>query len=141
MRISLIIFDCQMKQFSEKNFTMKVHENGLVEFLVRKGVSLSEKDVWLSRDLSMSYLPEKKFYVLTEAEDEFNPTPGARTAGASKEYAKHVAAHALFSNNSFLKILGNLFIKVSRPAVKTQFFDDRNKALEWLEKCRKENGK
>jgi hypothetical protein len=121
-----------MKHFDEDNFKMTVHESGFVEFIVKKGVPLNEKDVWLSRDLSMNYLPNKKFCVLTEAEGEFRPTAGARTAGASKEYAKHVEAHAMFSTNTFLKILGNLFVSINKPATKTRFFDDREKAVEWL---------
>ena len=123
-----------MKTFNEQNFTMHVHPNGLVEFIIKKNCRLTENDIWLSRDLSMNHLPNKKFYVLTEAEGEFNPTPGARTAGASKEYSKHVAALALCSNQSLLNILGNLFVQINKPAVKTKFFDEREKALGWLQK-------
>lgn len=122
----------QMKNFDSPNFTMNVHNNGLVEFKIKKGVSLTESDVWLSRDISTGELPGKKFVVLTEAEDEFKVTQGARQAGASKEYAQHVKAHALYTNHLTLKILSNLFIKVSKPVVPTRFFDDREKALEWL---------
>lgn len=121
-----------MKLFDTSNFTMNVHDNCLIEFRIKKGISLTEKDVWLSRDLSTQYMPGKKFFVLTEAEDEFKVTPGARTAGASKEYSQHVAAHALYTTHLTLSILSNLFIKVSKPIVPTRFFDNREKALEWL---------
>ncbi|MBK9283548.1 MAG: hypothetical protein IPM51_04430 [Sphingobacteriaceae bacterium] len=121
-----------MKTFDEDNFKMHVHENALVEFLIKKDCRLTENDIWLSRNLSMNYLPGKKFFVLTEAEGAFNPTPGARSAGASKEYSKHVSALALCSNQTVLKILGNLFVQINKPAVKTKFFDDRDKALTWL---------
>lgn len=123
-----------MKKFDTDHFSMDVHDSGLVEFKVKKGITLTEDDVWLSNRLSVEHLPGKKLYVLTEAEGEFSPTPDARKAGASARYAEHVAAHALCSDDLTLKILGNLFISVSRPLVKTKFFDDRNKALEWLHK-------
>lgn len=113
---------------------MNIHDNCLIEFSIKKGISFTDKDVWLSRDLSVNYLPDKKFFVLTEAEAEFSPTPDARRAGASKEYAQHVAAHAFFSKNFSLKILGNLFIKISRPIVPTRFFDEREAAMNWLKK-------
>ncbi|MBA3665805.1 MAG: STAS/SEC14 domain-containing protein [Bacteroidetes bacterium] len=125
-----------MKTFDTPNFTMDVHENCLVEFKIKKGVALSENDVWLSRDLSTNFLPGKKFFVLTEAQEEFKVTQGARHAGASKEYAQHVKAHALCTSNLTLKILSNLFIKVSRPVVPTRFFDEREKALDWLNSYR-----
>jgi len=121
-----------MKIFDTPTFIMRVHDNGFIEFKIRKGISLTEKDVWLSRDLSKEYLPGKKFYVLTEAEDEFKVTQGARQAGASAEYAQHVAAHALCTTNLSLKILSNLFIKISKPVVPTKFFDEREKAITWL---------
>jgi hypothetical protein len=111
---------------------MNVHNDGLVEFRIKKGVSLSAADVWLSRDLSCAHMPGKKFVVLTETEDEFRLTQEARQAGASAEYAKHVQAHALFTTNLTLKILSNLFIRVSRPVVPTRFFDEREKAIAWL---------
>lgn len=111
---------------------MTVHENGFIEFTIKKDISLTDKDVWESRDLSVRAYPGKKFIVLTEAEGEFKVTPGARQAGASREYSEHVLAHALYTNNLTLKILSNLFITVSRPVVPTRFFDDRTKAVEWL---------
>lgn len=121
-----------MKTFDTANFVMTIHDNGFIEFKIKKGVNLKASDVWLSRDLSKDYLPQKKFFVLTEAEDEFNLSQEARQAGASAEYAQHVTAHALCSKNLTLKILGNLFISVSKPVVKTRFFDDREKAVNWL---------
>lgn len=121
-----------MKTFDTPHFAMHVHDDGFVEFKIKKGIALSAEDVWQSRDLSTAYMPGKKFYVLTEAQEEFKVTQGARHAGASAEYAKHVAAHALCTSNLTLKILSNLFIKVSRPVVPTRFFDEREKAIEWL---------
>jgi len=123
-----------MKTFDTPNFTMNIHDNCLIEFRIKKGISFTAADVWLSRDLSVNYIPNKKFYVLTEAEGEFTPKPDARRAGASKEYAQHVAAHAFFSKNIVLKIMGNLFLKISKPVAPTKFFDEREKALDWLKK-------
>lgn len=111
---------------------MTVHDDCFIEFKIKKNVTLTEEDVWLSQKLSLEYMPGKRFFVITEAEDEFNLSQGARQAGASAKYAEHVAAHALCSNNLTHKILGNLFISVSRPVVKTRFFDQREKAVSWL---------
>jgi hypothetical protein len=121
-----------MRTFDTPHFFMKVHDSGLVEFMVKKGISLSEADVWESQRLSLEALPGKKLYVLTEAEGEFSPTPDARRAGASDRYAQHVAAHALCSDNLTLKILGNLFISISKPRVRTRFFESRDEAMKWL---------
>jgi hypothetical protein len=121
-----------MKDFETNSFTMKVHTNGLVEFKVKRNVTMQESDVWESQNMSVEYLQGKKVYVLMETEDNFDVTVDARRAGASERYAQHVNALALYSTRLHETILGNLFLKVSRPKVKTRFFDNRDKALEWL---------
>ena len=121
-----------MKQFETDVFLMTIHDNLLIEFKVKKNKTLQEKDIWESRDLSVNYMPNKKFMVLMEAEDNFEVSGDARRAGASFEYSKHVAALALCSNKLHEMIIGKLFLKINTPIVPTKFFDDRNKAIEWL---------
>lgn len=121
-----------MKQFETDVFLMTIHDNLLIEFKVKKNKTLQEKDIWESRDLSVNYMPNKKFMVLMEAEENFEVSGDARRAGASLEYSKHVAALALCSNKLHETIIGNLFLKINKPIVPTKFIDDRNKAIEWL---------
>ena len=121
-----------MKQFETDVFLMTIHDNLLIEFKVKKYKTLQEKDIWESRDLSVNYMPNKKFMVLMEAEENFEVSGDARRAGASLEYSKHVAALALCSNKLHETIIGNLFLKINKPIVPTKFIDDRNKAIEWL---------
>jgi hypothetical protein len=121
-----------MKTFETDVYVMTIHDDGLIEFKVKRNKTFTEKDVWESRDQSVAHMPGKKFAVLMEAEENFNATVGARRAGASEEYTHHVKALALFSERTAETIMGNLFLKVSRPKVATKFFDDRDKAMEWL---------
>lgn len=111
---------------------MTVHDDLLIEFKVKKDVTLKASDIWQSREQSTSYLAGKKFFVLMESEGTFTPSADARAAGASEEYTKHVSAVALFSNKSYEAIMGTLYLKISKPKVPTRFFDNRQKALEWL---------
>lgn len=126
-----------MKQFETDAFLMTIHDDLFIEFLVKKNRTFQEKDVWESRDLSVSYMPNKKFTVLMEAEENFEVSGDARRAGASLEYSKHVAALALCSNKLHETIIGNLFLKINKPIVPTKFFDDRNKAILWLKSVSK----
>lgn len=121
-----------MKHFETNAFNMIIHDDLLIEFKVKRNVKLQEKDIWESRDLSVQAFPGKKFFVLFEAEENFDASADARKAGASEEYAKHVAALALCSNKLHETIMGNLFLKINRPRVPTRFFDNRDKALAWL---------
>ncbi|MEO6305122.1 MAG: STAS/SEC14 domain-containing protein [Bacteroidia bacterium] len=121
-----------MKNFETNAYTMNVHDDLLIEFKVKKNVKLQAADIWESREQSVNYMPGKKFYVLFETDDNFDVSVDARRAGASEEYSKHVAAVALCSNRLHEKIIGNLFLKINNPIVPTRFFDDRQKAIEWL---------
>lgn len=121
-----------MKTFETDAFTMYVHDDTLVEFIVKKGTKLQEKDIWLSRELSTNYLPGKKLIVLMESEGYMDATADARAAGASEEFSRHLNGLALYSTKLHETILGKLFLQLNKPHVPTRFFDNREKALQWL---------
>lgn len=121
-----------MKTFETHAFLMKIHDDLLIEFKVKKNINLQASDVWESRDLSVNHIPGKKFYVLFEGEDDAEISGDARRAGASDEYTKHVSALALYSNKSYERIIGSLFLKINKPKVPTKFFDNREEAIAWL---------
>lgn len=121
-----------MKEFETPAFKMIIHDNLLKEIKVKKDIKYSEKDVWESRDLSHAYKPEAKFFVLFEGEDGSSISAAARSAAASDDYFKHVAALALYSDKILESIMGNLFLKINKPKVPTRFFDKRTEALDWL---------
>ncbi|MCD6069199.1 MAG: hypothetical protein K0S33_4025 [Bacteroidetes bacterium] len=121
-----------MKTFETDIYTMTIHDDGLIEFRVKKNKTFREEDVWQSRDQSVEYMPGRKFFVLMESEENFNATVGARRAGASEEYTHHVKAVAMYSSRMHESIMGSIYLKISKPKVPTKFFDDREKAIAWL---------
>ncbi len=124
-----------MKTFETNAFVMTIRDDLLIEFKVKKNMTLEASDVWESRDLSINYLPGKKFFVLFEGDDNSNISGDARRAGASLEYTKHVSALAIFSNRPYEIIIGGLFLKVNKPIVPTKFFSEREEAMDWLKSC------
>ncbi len=121
-----------MQKFETDIFYMTIHPNALIEFKVKKNCVLKAKDVWQSQEMSINYMPNTKFFVLMEAEGDFELSLDGRQAGASKQYSQHVNALALYSKSITHNILGNVFMKFSRPHTPTKFFDDKQKALNWL---------
>ena len=121
-----------MKVFDTEVFKLTLHPNLLKEVKAHKHHALRAKDVWESRDQSLSYRPDARFFVLLEGEENASVTPDARRAAASVEYSKNVAALALCSDKTHEAIMGNLFLKVNKPKVPTRFFDKRDKVLIWL---------
>ncbi len=121
-----------MKQFETAAFKMVIHDNLVKELTIKKDITFEAKDITESLELSVQYLPDAKFFVLFEGEENSEVSIDARRVAASEEYAKHTAALALFSEKFHFSIISNLFLKVNRPKVPTKFFDNRNAALEWL---------
>lgn len=121
-----------MKTFETDVYVMNVSEDGYLEFKVKKDTLLEPEDLWLSRKQSLEYAPEKKFAVLMEAQDFFQIGTETRRVAASQEYSEGMVAVALCSGNLSLKILGSLYIKINKPPIPTKFFDDKEKAKEWV---------
>jgi len=121
-----------MKEFETDTFKMVIHDNLIKEVRVKANKTFTEKDVWESRDLSLNYKPNSKFFVLMEGGENSSVSGDARRAAASEEYNKNVAALALCSEKMMEYIMGNLFLKINKPKVPTNFFDNRVNALEWL---------
>jgi hypothetical protein len=127
-----------MKRFETDVFVMDVHDDGFVNFIVKKDAELESKDLWESRKMSLEYLPGKKFAVLMQAQDFFSIGTETRRTGASKEFCADLKAVALCSSNFALKMLGSLYIKMHKPNVQTRFFSELGEAEEWLKKTMKE---
>lgn len=126
-----------MKKIDSENYIMIIHDDLLLEFLVKKDAVLNDKDMWESKKEAENYLPEKKFYVLLGGEEFFQVTKEAREIAASDEFSGHLAAVALFSTELSLKILGNLYIKINKPTIPTRFFNNKKKAMEWIREIMK----
>jgi hypothetical protein len=58
----------------------------------------------------------------------------ARNYVASKEVNTVVKAEALVINGMALRIMGNFYLKVNKPARPSKLFNDRELALAWLNK-------
>jgi hypothetical protein len=121
-----------MKTFETPSFKMHVHDDLLIEFIVKKDIKLQESDIWESKQLSLDYLPGKRFFVLMESEGYMDASADDLKAGASEEYSHHVKAVAKYSRKLHESILCKLYLQISKPFVPTKFFDNREKALAWL---------
>lgn len=71
------------------------------------------------------------FLLAVYAEDNFF-SKEARQYIASKEINTIVQAEALVISSMALRIMGNFYLKVNKPARESRLFNDRAIALEWL---------
>jgi hypothetical protein len=122
------------KEFDCERFKMKIGEALIKEIVVKRGKTFNEADLAESKRLSSEFLPNAKFFVLMEGEEDATVSTDAKRLAASKEYAQYTSALALCTSNLASRIMGNLFLKVNKPAVRTRMFETRGEALAWLHK-------
>lgn len=121
-----------MKEFQTDTFILRIYANNMKELIVKRNKTLQASDVNESIKISSEYKPSTKFYVLLEGEENASVSIEARRAAASQAYAQCNAALALCSNSTVNAIMGNLFLKISKPIIPTRFFKERNDAVNWL---------
>ncbi len=121
-----------MKEFNCKRFKMTIGDNLLKNIVVKQGEIFGEEDLIESKKLSEAYLPNTKFFVLLEGEQDASVSNPAKRLAATKEYTQYTAALALCGSNLSTRIMGNLFLKINKPLVRTRYFENREEALVWL---------
>lgn len=63
----------------------------------------------------------------------------ARERIASKEHKQNVVAKAILVDNIGHRLLGNFYLTVNKPYIRTRLFTDREAALNWLRHELKKN--
>jgi hypothetical protein len=63
----------------------------------------------------------------------------ARERIASKEHKQNVVAKAILVDNIGHRLLGNFYLAVNKPHIRTRLFTDREMALDWLRSELKKN--
>ncbi len=121
-----------MKIIESEHYLIKIHDNDFTEYMIKDGVMYNESVARHTKNALEKYKKSAKFYVLAEGQNFFRVTKGARKLGADKEFSNHLAAVAFYSTNVSLSLLGELYIKINKPAVTTKLFTNRENAEEWL---------
>jgi hypothetical protein len=54
--------------------------------------------------------------------------------GSSQERANVILKEAYLINNVALKLIGNFYLRVKKPLIKTKIFEDEKALIDWLKK-------
>ncbi len=83
----------------------------------------------------------KPYTVLASAEELTSFSHEARELVASEKFAGIAIAKALLISGLSQRIIGNFYIRVNKPHIKTQLFTDRQEAINWLREQYREANK
>lgn len=114
-------------------YIMRIHDRKrLLEYIVKEGVKLGVKDLLEGKKALVQLRPGMKFFVLAEGVEFFTISREAREMCATKEYADNTVAIAFYTTNISILLMGEMYNKISKPAVPTKIFNNRDTAKEWL---------
>lgn len=107
-------------------------EGIIIENILKEDTTLEPDDVRKIKEMNLSLCEGKPYALIVDPKAGSTITPEARTVLASKEMAGLNIAKAILIYNQKQKIIGNIYLKINKPSVKTRIFTDREKALVWL---------
>lgn len=122
-----------IKTLHIEKFEIRLHESGVLENIVKKGEVIDVEDIKLLVKSNLTITNNQYYAALIDAEELASFTKEAMEYSAKKEISPRILARAILVNNLPKRIVGNFYIKITRPAVITKLFNDRAKAFIWLE--------
>jgi len=117
-----------------KKIRIQQIEEGIVENYFLSGENIEVEDFQELKIKNLEIMGKRSYTVLVAAEGLTSFTREAREYVASKEYVGITIAKALLISGLGQRIIGNFYMKVNKPNIKTRLFSDRDKAIAWLRK-------
>lgn len=122
---------------SEKTEVL-ILEPGIIENIVKPGAIIETEDILRLKEKNEQLSKGKKYVVLVTSGHLSSITKEARELVASKEFAQNTMAKALLIDSLGHRIVGNFYLKINKPHIKTRLFVDRDVAILWLKSIMQE---
>lgn len=115
-----------------KKHISKLLEPGIIENAIQEGVHIEDTDVLEIKHHNLSLTKGKRYTVLVSSGYLSSISKEARELTASKEFAMNTVAKAIIVDTTGHQLIGNFYLNVNKPHIKTKLFTNREKALNWL---------
>ncbi|MBN8693385.1 MAG: hypothetical protein J0L69_09315 [Bacteroidetes bacterium] len=108
-------------------------EDGILENHVKAMSHIEESDIWAIKKSNLSLTSGKPYCILVTAGHLSSISKEAKEVTASKDFAQNTIAKAILVDSLGHKIVGNLYVKLNKPYIKTKVFTSRDLAIAWLQ--------
>jgi len=108
-------------------------EDGILENHVKAMSHIEESDIWAIKKANLSLTNGKPYCILVTAGHLSSISKEAKELTASKDFAQNTIAKAILVDSLGHKIVGNLYVKLNKPYIKTKVFTSRELAIAWLQ--------
>jgi hypothetical protein len=107
-------------------------DTNLLENKILEGCILDAEDVLELKKVNIHLTNDGCYAILVIFGHLSEVSKEARELIASKEFQRNTIAKALLVNNIGHRLLGNFYLSVNKPHIKTRLFTDRELSLKWL---------
>ena len=107
-------------------------DNGICRAVLAQKAEVGLRETKEFFELQKQVLGKQRAPVLFDMRQIYSSSGEARTYAAQHAQGLQATAIAILDNSSLGHILGNLFIKLSKPHFPTKLFSREGDALEWL---------
>lgn len=113
-------------------FNLTLVEAGIIENYIKPGVLIEAADAWELKRQNLLLAEQKEYCVIVVSGHLSSVSKEAREVVASREFVVKTKAKALIVDSLGHRIVGNFYLSVNKPYIKTKIFSDRSEALKWL---------
>jgi len=127
-----------MKKINLDKAEVSLLKDGLIQIKVDKEAYLEKEDMQKINAAKDELAAGKKYCVVFIPGKFANISNEAMKYSASKEVTKNAIAKSIVINSFSARLIGNFFVKFMKPHVPIHLFEQKEKALEWLEQKMKQ---
>ena len=121
-----------LQEIKTKNLTARLISENIVENVVHDNSTLDVEDILEIKEINKKLTNGNKYVLLVDSGMITTITKEGRELSASPEFQQNTIAKALYVRSYGHRLIGNVYIKLNKPAIKTRIFSCRDQALEWL---------
>lgn len=118
--------------FRTDKFRASLIAPSIIENVVLQGQTMEVEDVLELKKLNKSIAEGKPYAIVVRFEHLADVSKKAKELIASKEFAEFTMAKALLVDNIGHRLVGNFYLTINKPFMKTKVFTDKTAAIEWL---------
>lgn len=117
----------------------KIIEPGIIVNTFEEGAMLEVDDLIATKQANLKLANGKRYCVLISFGYLTHTTKEARELAASKNFKNDTVAIAFLTHSIGQRLMGNFYLNINKPHVRSKLFNDEESALKWLREMLTEN--
>ncbi|MGZ5191714.1 MAG: DUF7793 family protein [Flavisolibacter sp.] len=134
-----MIFILTMKKITISCADLSIQSEDLIKVILFDDIDFERKEAEELINALKELTAGKKYYLLTQTNDNFTATSEVREYVAENIASAGIIANAICIKSLPIRFIVNAYVKINKPNVPTKTFNSETLALEWIDQFRNSN--